>query len=121
MKVRFELEREGHEDIIIFDFSRLIRWRGYNDTKLNELINPKELYAIAQDIITNPLSHWEYYSETSDYGEPICVYPYKGQCLLFSIPYFREWKNGDRKYHIFIEGTNEHTPSEICYAKDLAR
>lgn len=117
MKVRFELNvRDNFEDIITFDFTQLMEWRTPDDEQLNKLITPKELYRIAVDIVNNPLSKWEEYSETTDEGEHIYDYPNGEYHVLFSVPYFREWKNKDRKYQLCIEGLPK---GELCYAKYL--
>lgn len=117
MKVRFELNcRDTHEDIITFDFTQLVAWRGYEDTILNDLVNPRELYKVAKDIITQPITSWEKYSDTNEDGEPIYVYPHGTYNILFSVPYYRQWRNGDRKYQLFIEGIKV---GEVCYARYL--
>lgn len=115
MKVRFELYVRGeNEDIITFDFSYLLLCRGVYDKELNELIRPMELHRIAVDIATKPLDTWEEYSETTDDGEPIYDYPKGDNHILFSISYYKEWRNKDRKYQIHIEGLQQ---GELCYAK----
>lgn len=105
MKVRFELNyRDNYEDIITFDFSELIKIRNYDDSTLNDLVNPKELYKVAKDIITHPINSWSKYSATNEEGETVYVYPHGQHNILFSVPYYRQWRNGDRKYQLLIEG-----------------
>lgn len=117
MKVRFELnERDNREDIITFDFTRLLTYRTPEDDQLNRVLNLKELYLIAKDIISNPLDTWEEYSEPNYEDEPIYVYPKKDCNILFSVIYYKEWRNKDRKYQLLIEGLQK---GEVCLARDI--
>lgn len=106
MKIRFELNsRQDKEDIITFDFSRIVNWRGYEDEVLNKLTTPQGLNEFATYIINTPQEEWEVYVESSDEdGEPIFKYTKENYNILFSVTYYREWKNQDRKYQLFIEG-----------------